>query len=61
MWLSGSVNILTHLWPWKKTEKHFDKTDVEWSQRKITEGLHHVIIIKYYTSGIKFGLISKVI
>lgn len=45
----------------EKTEKHFDKTDVEWSQWKMIEALHHVIIIKYYTSGTKFGLISKVI
>ena len=42
-------------------ENHFDKTDVKWSQWKMIEGLYHVIIIKYHTSGTKFGLKSKVI
>ena len=41
-------------------ENHFDKTDVKWSQWEMIEGLYHVIIIKYHTSGTKFCLKSKV-
>lgn len=47
--------------PEENPENHFDKTYVEWSQWRMIESLHHVIIIKHHTSGTKFGLISKVI
>lgn len=47
--------------PEENPENPFDKTYVEWSQWRMTESLHHAIIVRHHTSGTKFGLTANVI
>lgn len=57
---SRLISVLT-CGPEENPENPFDKTYVEWSQWRMTESLHHAIIIRHHTSGTKFGLRANMI